>query len=215
MINSGLIALLTGHYHAYKRGRVLHRDLSENNLMFKFHEGRSKGIVNDWDMASHLDDAGEVPLSTARHRTGTIPFMARDLLVDKPPAHIYRHDLESFYYILVWAVVHFDLKNKRRHRNHHKLADWDASTLDQVRKVKRSFIQSRQESYDIFDVTRKEFTELRTQWLEPLRRLFKEATESEERNESSDYDFSTYGGLLTFETFMATLGREPRTLSTR
>jgi len=182
--------------------------------MFKHHQGRSKGIVNDWDMASHLDDAGEVPLSTARHRTGTIPFMARDLLVENPHAHLYRHDLESFYYILVWAVVHFDLKNKRRHKNHPNLADWDASTLGQARKAKISFIQSRTIASETFDHARKEFAELRKQWLEPLRRLFKDAAESEDRNESSDYDLSTYGGVLTFETFMAALGRKPRAPST-
>ena len=180
--------------------------------MFKSHEGRSKGIVNDWDMASHLDDAGDVPLSAARHRTGTIPFMARDLLVDNPPPHLYRHDLESFYYILVWAVVHFDLPNKRRYHNHRTLADWDASTLGQVRKAKKSFIQSREESGEVFGVVRKEFAELRAKWLEPLRRLFKNATESAETNDSPDYDVGTYGGLLTFETFMTALGRTPRAL---
>jgi hypothetical protein len=89
-----------GHYHAYATGNVFHRDLSENNLMFKrdAHSNSEKGVVNDWDVASHLDDKGEVPTSTARHRTGTIPFMACDLLVDEPPVHIYRHDLESFFY---------------------------------------------------------------------------------------------------------------------
>ena len=205
--------MLTGHYHAYARGKILHRDLSENNLMFKSHEGRSKGIVNDWDMGSHLDNAGEVPLSAARHRTGTIPFMARDLLVDNPPPHLYRHDLESFYYILVWAVVHFDLPNKRRYHNHHALADWDASTLDQVRKSKMIFIQNRTIAAEIFAHARKEFAQLRTEWLEPLRRLFKDAAESEERNDSPDYDFKTYGGILTFETFMAAIERKPRSLS--
>jgi hypothetical protein len=56
----------TYHAAAHQQGKVLHRDLSENNLVLKYHKGRPKSIVNDWDiMASHLDDAGEVPLSTA------------------------------------------------------------------------------------------------------------------------------------------------------
>ena len=108
LIASHVVSHLTplshvGHYHAYTAGKVLHRDLSENNLMFKrdADSNSAKGVVNDWDMASHPDNKGEVPTSTARHRTGTISFMACDLLVDKPPVHIYRHDLESFFYILI------------------------------------------------------------------------------------------------------------------
>ncbi|KAF8156125.1 hypothetical protein B0H34DRAFT_618675, partial [Crassisporium funariophilum] len=89
------------HYHAYVDAKVLH---SENNLMFKRGDaGTVKGILNDWDMASYVEANNEIPLSTATHRTGTIPFMACDLLADDdPPPHLFRHDLESFYYILVW-----------------------------------------------------------------------------------------------------------------
>jgi len=82
--------------------------------MFQRKDGNAKGIVNDWDMASILNDAGEVPTSAAKHRTGTIPFMARDLLVENPPPRLYRHDLESFFFVLVWAAIDYDLKNKIR-----------------------------------------------------------------------------------------------------
>ncbi|KAG6825926.1 hypothetical protein H0H93_016962, partial [Arthromyces matolae] len=90
------------HYYAYKDGKVLHRDLSENNLMFKYTvKGKVRGVLNDWDMASYLEENGEIEYSDATRRTGTIPFMACDLLVDhEPPPHLYRHDLESFFYIL-------------------------------------------------------------------------------------------------------------------
>jgi hypothetical protein len=50
-------------------------------------------------MASELSDKGEVQ-----------PFMATDLLVSPPSAHYHRHDLESFFYIFIWAVVHCNLK---------------------------------------------------------------------------------------------------------
>ena len=96
----------------------------------------AKGVVNDWDMASHLDDKGEVPTSTAHHHMGTIPFMACDLLVNKPPVHIYRHDLELFFYILVWAAVHFDIKNKKRLPTHAALKLWDDDSLEIVGRAK-------------------------------------------------------------------------------
>ena len=44
-----------------------------------------------------------------RYRTGTGPFMALDLLCDGPvPLHVYRHDLESFFYVLVYVCAVWD-----------------------------------------------------------------------------------------------------------
>ncbi|TFK19410.1 hypothetical protein FA15DRAFT_760052 [Coprinopsis marcescibilis] len=100
------------HNEAYEKGEVLHRDLSENNLMFwrkKIAESDSssvEGVLNDWDMASKLK-LKQVPKSAAKHRTGTLPFMAMEMLVQDPPAHLLRHDLESFFYILLWAAIHY------------------------------------------------------------------------------------------------------------
>lgn len=33
--------------------------------------------------------------------------MAIDLLVPDPPTHLYRHDLESLFYVIVWIVTSF------------------------------------------------------------------------------------------------------------
>ena len=44
-----------------------------------------------------------------RYRTGTGPFMALDLLRDgSVPLHVYRHDLESFFYVLVYVCAVWD-----------------------------------------------------------------------------------------------------------
>ena len=55
-----------------------------------------------------------IVLFSARHHTGTIQFMASDLVIEGLPVHLYRHDSELFFYILVWVAVHFDIKNKKR-----------------------------------------------------------------------------------------------------
>ena len=71
----------------------------------------SRGILNDFDMAMEITEG--VPHSTnAHHRTGTLPFMARELLGVTHPEHLYRHDLESFYYILVWAAMQYVFKKR-------------------------------------------------------------------------------------------------------
>jgi hypothetical protein len=180
--------------------------------MFKRHEDGPKGILNDWDMASHLDAAGEIPSSTACHRTGTFPFMARDLLDESPPPHLYRHDLESFFYILIWAAVHFDFNNKRRLPTRGRLASWDSSTFVGALQAKRAFILDYNERSSIFRYIRKDFAALQREWLVPLWHLFQDATLSMGKYNSSDYDDRTYGGRLTFETFMKALTREPRQL---
>ena len=174
----------------------------------------AKGVVNDWDMASHLDDRGEVPTSTARHRTGTIPFMACDLLVDKPPVHIYRHDLESFFYILVWAAVHFDIKNKTRLSTHPKLQLWDDDSIIIVSAAKdQLFSTYARVNANVFCHVREEFSDVLQSWIIPLWDLFHDAFQSMPRHgHKGDYDYGTLGGNITFDKFMAAIGQEPRKL---
>ncbi|RDB19221.1 hypothetical protein Hypma_013558 [Hypsizygus marmoreus] len=203
------------HYHAFNEGKVLHRDLSENNLMFKRKEGEVKGILNDWDMASFLDVTNKVRNTTAKHRTGTIPFMACDLLVDDPPAHLYRHDLESFFYILVWAAILYDFKNKAILRVPKPLANWDAGEMSRVRQAKGSFITYKLETDLIMNLIQPAFHGIRDKWILPLRMLFKNALRSidDEADQNPSYDIETCGGHITFLTFMKALNREPRTLA--
>ena len=60
------------------------------------------GVLNDYDLAT-LEDKS--PLG--HQRTGTIPFMALDLLRGQngEVEHVYRHDLESFTWVLVWLTL--------------------------------------------------------------------------------------------------------------
>uniref|UniRef100_A0A8H7XZA7 Fungal-type protein kinase domain-containing protein n=1 Tax=Psilocybe cubensis TaxID=181762 RepID=A0A8H7XZA7_PSICU len=154
-------AFIDCHYHAFQTGNVLHRDISENNLMIylpgktdkleeqdvadnaeiatkkiasgpatesksvEITEPRVRGVLNDFDMAVVLGPDGKptTPSTGDHHITGTLPFMAGDLLMTPedrakfqlkyptvPTYHLYRHDLESFFYILVWAATRYDLK---------------------------------------------------------------------------------------------------------
>jgi hypothetical protein len=182
--------------------------------MFNRYADSVKGIVNDWDMASHLDATGEVPTSTARHRTGTIPFMASDLLDNDPPPHLYRHDLESFFYILVWAAVHFDIQNRTRLPTHAALKRWDDDSLDSARTAKGElFLSYRAASKHVFCHVRNEFSDVLDNWILPLWDLFLGGIQSIPRpGHTGPYDDDTLGGRITFHSFMAALGRVPRRL---
>ena len=55
------------------------------------------GVLNDWDLATVLS-------SSATHntdRTGTIPFMALQLLESERVAQMFRHDAESFIWLFL------------------------------------------------------------------------------------------------------------------
>jgi len=61
------------------------------------------GIVNDFDLASWVDHS-----TTNNDRTGTIPFMAIDMLdggLDDRIPRLYRHDMESFIWVLAYITV--------------------------------------------------------------------------------------------------------------
>lgn len=89
------------------KGRVYHLDVSPGNLMCYKKDGRWIGVLNDYDLSSLKINAGP----TGNERTGTVPFMALDLLTPEGQqgevAHLYRHDLESFVWVLVWVCLRY------------------------------------------------------------------------------------------------------------
>lgn len=201
---------IIGHYQVFSTAGVLHGDLSDNNLMFKRKAGKVKGIVNDWDMASIIDDNGEL-LTKARIATGTLPFMARDLLKHTPPQNLYRHDLESFFYILVWAAIHYDFENKVQRETVEPLVDWEAD-LETCLESKRRFIGVPEITREVVGHVGEAFEGVREQWIEPLIHLFRNAEDGELERCEMTYDFATCGGQVTFHAFMEALGRTPRSL---
>ncbi|KAJ7649793.1 hypothetical protein FB45DRAFT_3290 [Roridomyces roridus] len=86
--------------------RILHRDISVKNLMYRRKDGQICGVLNDFDLSHFMDDeSSPVP---AGQRIGTVPYMARDLLLSNPYPHLPRHDLESLVYVLIFLVCDRD-----------------------------------------------------------------------------------------------------------
>ena len=91
---------------------IHHGDISFNNLMHDFPTETSDpvGIVNDFDLATWVHHS-----ATNNDRTGTIPFMAIDLLdggLDRLTPRLYRHDMESFVWVLAYiTVANIEYKN--------------------------------------------------------------------------------------------------------
>ncbi|PPQ90629.1 hypothetical protein CVT25_006612 [Psilocybe cyanescens] len=256
------------HYHAYHTGRVLHRDVSENNLMIyqpgitdkdsvdsdkdsdkkdsnkkdsdnatghpSFGSPPTRGILNDFDMAAVLNSDGGIDSDRGPHHhlTGTLPFMARDLLLpqayrsndslDSSIAHFYRYDLESFYYILIWAATHYNLKTGRRvgpktgEKSH--LEQWNKNEDGDTQEAyyaKNSLYSGIYLKPIIVDV-RKEWQGLWDKWIEPLSRMFRKGFHAQDmarEDKEADFDYATCGGHITFEKFMLAIGETPRGLN--
>src|ERR1700683_2080547 len=92
-------------------------------------------VLNDFDLAVSAD----VKSTSSKQRMGTKPFMAIDLLQPDPPVHVYRHDLESMFYVLVWITSRFHNGEEIADSPLREWADEDGTTL--VDK-KHSFILS-------------------------------------------------------------------------
>lgn len=92
---------IKAHQSLYETGNILHRDISSNNIIITNPEAADgfKGMLIDLDLAKERDSGP----SGARHQTGTMQFMAVEVL--RRADHTYRHDLESFFYVLLWICA--------------------------------------------------------------------------------------------------------------
>jgi hypothetical protein len=98
--------ILLGHFKLWELG-FEHGDPSLANLMID--PATNRGVLNDWDLSFRRsrDRVGHV----GGERTGTVPFMAMDLLCrkywDGEMERLYRHDLEGLIWILPWVFLQF------------------------------------------------------------------------------------------------------------
>lgn len=122
---------IKAHRSLYLKGNILHRDISENNIIITNPDetGGFAGMLIDLDLAKVLGSGR----SGARHQTGTMEFMAIQVLqgID----HTYRHDLESFFYVLIWLCARrgWDLcRNPKGRPEESRLRNWYTGTFDQI-----------------------------------------------------------------------------------
>lgn len=147
----------------------------------------------DADLGKSVNKLGS---PSSNHRTGTLPFMAKDLLVRDPPPHMYRHDLESFFYVLVWICAEDQLGWHR------------VDSVVGMALTKAHFIYD----FNIADLPVKKFPELKATWIAKLLRLFRTGATyrklSEIDPEANSFDEETLGGRVTYQSFLEAITDE-------
>ncbi|KAL4243940.1 hypothetical protein ABKN59_010977 [Abortiporus biennis] len=104
-----------------------------------------------------------------RFKTGTTAFMALDLLQGMPlRRHLYRYDLESFFYVLVWFCA--SIRSKEDASG--EIAKWQYSQDSEIFKYKKSFLNNEDEFNRIMNDTSPQYKSLITSWISPLQDMF-------------------------------------------
>ncbi|KAI9834629.1 MAG: hypothetical protein M1826_000031 [Phylliscum demangeonii] len=119
---------------------ILHRDISTNNIIIT-NPREAHGFTGMLIDLDHAKEMGQ-PLSGAQHRTGTMQFMTIGVLYGD--LHTYRHDLESFFYVFLWACIRYGVKASQGQemRMPEVLKQWCTGTDTQIRIAKRGAMDS-------------------------------------------------------------------------
>ncbi|TRM60831.1 hypothetical protein BD626DRAFT_406954 [Schizophyllum amplum] len=100
---------IDAHGDLYERRDLLHCDISDNNVMIHQQAGSAlrRGILIDLDCAIKVCSVPDEPnQGFTSKRTGTVPFMACEVLWNYPKRGPW-HDLESFLYVLMTVCASY------------------------------------------------------------------------------------------------------------
>ncbi|KAI9808663.1 MAG: hypothetical protein M1825_003814 [Sarcosagium campestre] len=136
---TGILGGLEGHGSALQKANILHRDISIGNVMLD--EDERNGFLIDWDLAV---ETARLEACGAPGRTGTKVFMAIGALDGDP--HNFMHDLESFFWVLLWICVHYtgpgkeaqdisDFFNNWNYKSPEQLATYKAGMVIEERRI--------------------------------------------------------------------------------
>ncbi|EPT05419.1 hypothetical protein FOMPIDRAFT_1021277 [Fomitopsis schrenkii] len=90
-----------------------------------------------------------------RYRTGTGPFMAVELLLSNPPpAHKYRYDVESFFYLYVCGAATYQAD---RDQKIIVIKEWNYESLRRIGTEKRDFLKRAGQYKKVFEGAHADF----------------------------------------------------------
>ncbi|SZF01130.1 unnamed protein product [Blumeria hordei] len=163
----GLRDAIKAHRSLLKDAMILHRDISENNIILTGSDVSKdwRGFLIDLDLAVLLSN--DKAQRKIQAMTGTMEFMALELLsgsCEKTGAivnHSYRHDLESFFYVLLWLCMSNGWE-KGKKADQEYLSKWFTGTAKEIFKFKKTQMEESNFEEDVLSKFSLKFDGLRT-----------------------------------------------------
>ena len=186
-------------------------------------ERRVYGVLTDYDLSSWTKDLKNNSAKTSQQYTGTPPYMAKELLEGTSATRLYRHDLESLFYIMLLMCA--------RHTVGHTQDKSASGPLQTVMLGGQPPYQHwfDEQDYEVLGRLKTAFFSSKTPidlsphfadfcfWLRPLKTLFRkgfdadiehsEAVEAQlnfgsSADEVDPFDDETLGGYITYSSFI-------------
>ena len=191
--------------------------------MYRIVDGKVCGVLTDFDLSSWTADLKNDYTKTSQQRTGTPPFMAYELLDESDVIHLYRHDLESLFYIMLILATHYDIQppteeedgglRMRQSYNELPYEIWFGQpSYETLSALKHAFFSKRR-SLDLSP----DFEDFRD-WLEDLRLSFRLGINAKETHEiystalrqrqgdrsgvAPEFDDETLGGHVNYSALI-------------
>ncbi|KAJ1998900.1 hypothetical protein GGI04_004801 [Coemansia thaxteri] len=100
------------HQEILTRCNILHRDISDNNVLVVKRDGKARGLLIDFDCA---EDLSKEKTDRRAEMTGTFPFMSINNLSGSDVQRTSLDDWESVLYLICWyATIGIEHGTRRR-----------------------------------------------------------------------------------------------------
>lgn len=176
------------------------------NMMYRLDDvGDVHGVLNDFDMAIKY---GRETGSTSNQRTGTLPYLALELIQVEDCVHRSRHDLESIMYCVmdmtmeeVWVPVGNGGVFKPA------LWKWRQLSLKFLDTEKMKFVRSNPgDFYKRYKPDFVKFLEVVMEWRFLFLQVYNHLSFVEARRDK-EIDYETCGGIIDCQKFIDVLER--------
>ncbi|KFZ02079.1 hypothetical protein V500_00447 [Pseudogymnoascus sp. VKM F-4518 (FW-2643)] len=166
-----MIAALEGCIEGYEslhdRGSMLQRDVSIGNLMMNEDVDNPSwpSFLIDLDLA--IRSEREEP-SGARSKTGTRAFMAIGVLLGEK--HSFMHDLESFFWVLLWICIHYNGPTEKP-TVVHRFDKWNFSDTEELAESKKGAVVHEGDFKRMIEENIRPYYKSLQPWLNRLRKV--------------------------------------------
>ncbi|KAJ2580695.1 hypothetical protein GGH95_002451, partial [Coemansia sp. RSA 1836] len=128
---------------------VLHRDISENNVLVVRQDGIARGLLIDFDCA--VDISGGTSTSRRPEMTGTLPFMSINNLGKSDVQRTALDDFESLLCLVCWYATIGIGEDRTRDCNNlegYPIASWRTGTRTSILNTKRAHFSNKSDFKD-------------------------------------------------------------------